>query len=247
MGGVTFQSAGVGGVQFHGSSGSQESVNAAQFSSNNQAVSQVTNTQSTNVKAAVQAALLQMKQSSVSSSAFQAGQQTSGSTQVTGVTTVTETSISAAEENALIARIIKVLTPSITTSVRKALALRVQSVSSNQQSSIGATQQFGVNQQSASTGSAQQATFGAGGAGATFGAGGAGATFGASQQSFGSSQQSFGANKQSSLTTTSSSNVSSSKLVSQIVAALRPSITMSVAEALEASRVANAQNAFNSL
>merc|ERR1711872_923644 len=141
-------------------------------------------------------------------------------------------SISAAEENALIARIIKVLTPSITTSVRKALALRVQSVSSNQQSSIGAAQQFGVNQQSASTGSAQQATFGAGGAGATFGA---------SQQSFGTSQQSFGANKQSSLTTTSSSNVSSSKLVSQIVAALRPSITMSVAEALEASRVANAQ------
>merc|ERR1711994_805926 len=102
------------------------------------------------VEAAVQAALLQMKQSSVSSSAFQAGQQTSGLTQVTGVTTVTETSISAAEENALIARIIKVLTPSITTSVRKALALRVQSVSSNQQS--------------ASTGSAQQATFGAGGA-----------------------------------------------------------------------------------
>merc|ERR1712212_1027310 len=83
------------------------------------------------VEAAVQAALLQMKQSSVSSSAFQAGQQTSGSTQVTGVTTVTETSISATEENALIARIIKVLTPSITTSVRKALALRVQSVSSN--------------------------------------------------------------------------------------------------------------------
>merc|ERR1711962_1996485 len=157
--GVTFQSAGVGGVQFHGSSGSQESANAAQFSSNNQAVSQVTNTQTTNVnskvstsssanqqqlvqgvmtalipsvEAAVQAALLQMKQSSVSSSAFQAGQQTSGSTQVTGVTTVTETTISAAEENALIARIIKVLTPSITTSVRKALALRVQSVSSNQ-------------------------------------------------------------------------------------------------------------------
>merc|ERR1711962_858444 len=51
--GVTFQSAGVGGVQFHGSSGSQESANAAQFSSNNQAVSQVTNTQTTNVNSKV--------------------------------------------------------------------------------------------------------------------------------------------------------------------------------------------------
>merc|ERR1711921_44976 len=58
-------------------------------------------------------------------------------------------------------------------------------------------------------------------------------------------QTSFSANQQSA-SQTSSSNASSGKLVSQIVAALRPSITMSVAEALEASRVANAQNAFNS-
>merc|ERR1712033_73079 len=201
--GSTFQSAGVGGVVFHNSAstGSQKAVstsgNAAgstqglnvekitkvTVSANNQqaVVQNVMNALVPSVEAAVQAALLKYRQSQVASTSFSTqGQQTSGSTQSSGVTTttVTETSISAAEESALVARIIKVLTPSITTSVRKALASRIQTVNANKQSSFGASQStFGSNQQFAGN---QQA-------------------FGASQQSaFGANQQtSFSANQQS--------------------------------------------------
>merc|ERR550519_1175298 len=263
----TFQSAGVGGVVFHdgASTASQEAVSTGHFSSaahggqqsvshtsgnvagssqglnvekvtkvtvsanNQQAVVQnVMNALVPSVQAAVQAALLKYQQSQVASSTFSTqGQQTSGSTQTSGVTTttVTETSISAAEETALVARIIKVLTPSITTSVRKALAARIQTVNANKQSSFGVSQQSS-NQQS-SFGSNQQ--------------------FSGNQQAFGANtQNSFSANQQSA-SQTSSSNASSGKLVSQIVAALRPSIALSVAEALEASRVSSqvSNSAFN--
>jgi len=272
--GSTFQSAGVGGVVFHdgASTASQEAVSTGHFSSaahggqqsvshtsgnvagstqglnvekvtkvtvsanNQQAVVQnVMNALVPSVQAAVQAALLKYQQSQVASSTFSTqGQQTSGSTQTSGVTTttVTETSISAAEETALVARIIKVLTPSITTSVRKALAARIQTVNANKQSS------FGVSQQSSN----QQSSFGT-----------SQSTFGSNQQ-FSGNQQAFGANTQNSFSAnqqsasqTSSSNASSGKLVSQIVAALRPSIALSVAEALEASRVSSqvSNSAFN--
>jgi len=218
------------------------------------------------VEAAVQAALLQMKQSSVASTTIQSqGGQLStstGSAQISGVTTVTETtSISAAEESALVAKIIQVLTPSITTSVRNALAARIETVTTSQQSSTGSNQQFGAqsfnqqsafgaNKQSASTTGSQIQTAGVGGV-VFHGSSAAAGQSGISAQISGGNQQSsattsqINSNTQSTQSSSSSSNVSSSKLVSQIVAALRPSISLSVAEALEASRLANAQNSFS--
>merc|ERR1712198_748092 len=72
---------------------------------------------------------LQQQQSSVSTSTFTTGSpQTSGlsTSQVSGSSTVSASQqVSAAEEQAIVLRIIEVLTPSITSSVRRALASRV--------------------------------------------------------------------------------------------------------------------------
>merc|ERR1712211_116209 len=122
------------------------------------------------IEAAVQAALLNLRQqqSSVSSSSFSAGnqqnsasfsagssQQTSGSfsagsQQSSGFSVSATQQVSAAEEQALVLRIIEVLTPTITTSVRRALASRVQSVQTVQVQAPAAVSQqnFAANQQS---------------------------------------------------------------------------------------------------
>jgi len=128
--------------------------------------------------------------------------------------------VSSAEEQAIVLRIIEVLTPSITNSVRKALASRVQTVQVQtvQAPVVAVSQQnFAANQQ---------------------------ASFGSSVSSSANQQASYGSSSSSS----SSSSVNSSKLVAQIIAALQPSIAVSVQDALDAqSQAFNAQSqAFNS-
>jgi len=242
-----FQTAGLGGVVY----GDSESTQATQAAQAGQVSSFIGNQQSTNsfaqqgissqsasvsasqqknvvqgvmtalapsIQAAVQAALLnlQQQQSTASTSTFTTGsQQTSGlsTSQVSGTSTVSASQqVSAAEEQSLVLRIIEVLKPSITTSVRRALASRIQTVQVVQRP-------VSVSQQS----------------------------FGANQQLFGSNQQSsFGTSSSSSLNTqsssaSSSSSANSSRLVAQIIAALQPSIALSVQEALDASRVSSTQ------
>jgi len=236
-----FQTAGLGGVVY-GDNAANQVQQTTGFTSNKQtfntvAASPVISTQSAgaavsqqnlvqgvmtaltpSIQAAVQAALLklQQQQSSVSTSTFTTGsQQTSGlsTSQVSGSSTVSASQqVSAAEEQAIVLRIIEVLTPSITSSVRRALASRVQTVQVVQKPVSVSQQSFGSNQQS---------------------------TFGANQQSsFGSTSSTFNSQASSG---SSSSSANSSKLVAQIIAALQPSISLSVQEALDASRVSSTQ------
>merc|ERR1712211_154931 len=140
--GVHFQTAGAGGVVYHdgssqqlsGSSGSQQQststivqnnakLTSVSASQQQQVVEKVMIALAPSIEAAVQAALLNLRQqqSSVSSRSFSAGSQ-----QSSGFSVSATQQVSAAEEQALVLRIIEVLTPTITTSVRRALASRVQ-------------------------------------------------------------------------------------------------------------------------
>jgi len=225
------------------------------------------------IEAAVQAALLSQQQSAVSTSTFSTGSQqsagqvsgaqfvsgqVSGSQSSSGQTfgsqqSVTNTGsqqtvasvsgsqqsvsssqqISAAEEQALVLRIIEVLTPSITTAVRRALSARVETtqVTVNVPAVtqiMSTSSQQGANQQSA-FGASQQSSF---------------AATGSSQSS--SSSSNVGLNQGAvSGQTSSSSSIDQNRLIAQIMAALRPSISLSVEQALEASRVTASQANFS--
>jgi len=225
------------------------------------------------IEAAVQAALLSQQQSAVSTSTFSTGSQQSAgqvsgaqfvSGQVSGSQSSSEQTfgsqqsvtntgsqqtvssvsgsqqsvtssqqISAAEEQALVLRIIEVLTPSITTAVRRALSARVETtqVTVNVPAVtqiMSTSSQQGANQQSA-FGASQQSSF---------------AATGSSQSS--SSSSNVGLNQGAvSGQTSSSSSIDQNRLIAQIMAALRPSISLSVEQALEASRVTASQANFS--
>merc|ERR1712241_302234 len=165
-------------------------------------------------------------QQSVISSTTTGSQQSTSSFSGSQQTTTASQQISAAEEQSLVLRIIEVLKPSITAAVRKALASRVQTtqVTVNVPSVTQVTSTTTGNQQS---------------------------SFGSSQQSsFGSSQQSTLSNTQSTSSGSNSASVQGSavdqnRLVAQIMASLRPSISLSVEQALEASKVTSSQSNFN--
>jgi hypothetical protein len=172
-----------------------------------QLVSAVMNALVPSVETAVQRALMAMMSSSQQ-------QQTTSS-----VSTQT-TTISASQEQALVTKIIEVLTPSIASSVRKALAaaaFAAQQQAEQQAAAIAAQQ--AADEQAALLLAQQQANFQA-----------------QQQANFQAQQQAtFQAQQQTTVTDNSAT------LVAQIIAALKPSIAQSVSLALEESRFSSQQ------
>ena len=235
-GSTLVSTAGVGGVVYHDanqalnsnavSSTAVNNVNAVQqdkqqyvssisltkAEQQQQLVSAVMNALVPSVETAVQRALMAMMSSSQQ-------QQTTSS-----VSTQT-TTISASQEQALVTKIIEVLTPSIASSVRKALAAAAFAAQqqAEQQAALIAAEQAAAEQAAADQAAfllAQQQ-----------------ANFQAQQQATIQAQQPAAFQAQQQTTVTDNSAI----LVAQIIAALKPSIAISVSQALEESRFSSQQ------
>jgi len=179
-------------------------------------VSSVLNALAPSVEAAVQRALMAMMQQNTAAVSTVSTTQTSSS------------SFSASQEQTLVTKIIEVLTPSIATSVRKALAARYEAEQAaaaaaiaEQQAAQQAAAQLAAEQAAAQQAAAQQAA--AQLAAQQFAAQQAAAQQAAAQQAAAQQAAALAAEQQS-----------QSALISQIISALKPSIASSVSSALQA-------------